>query len=85
MALNDENRAFITVGSLVICFDSLSGSEVWRYDTQTPNVNIVFAADDGSVVVQDGNHHILALNKNGKKTAEEDFDMLHEATPRLPD
>jgi outer membrane protein assembly factor BamB len=85
MALNDENRAFITVGSLVICFDSLSGSEVWRYDAQTRNVNIIFAAEDGGVVVQDGNHHVLALNKDGKKTAEEDFDIFREATPRLPD
>lgn len=84
MALNNENRAFITVGSLVICFDSLSGAEVWRYDAQTLNVNIVFAAEDGSVVVEDGNHHVLSLNKEGKKMAEEDLDPAHLANPPLP-
>lgn len=84
MVLNDQDRAFITVESLVICFNSLSGAEVWRYDAQTQNVNIVFAADSGDVVVEDSNHHILALNQDGKKTADEDFDPAHLANPRPP-
>jgi outer membrane protein assembly factor BamB len=84
MALNDQNHAFITVENLVICFNSLSGAEVWRYDAQTQNVNIVFAAEDGSVVVQDSNHHVIALNQDGKKTAEEYLDPAHQSKPILP-
>lgn len=85
VALNDEDRAFTTVGGIVLCFDSLSGQEVWRYDTGTPKVAIIFAKQDGGVVVQDGNLHMLAVDKNGKKTADEDFNPAHQLQPPLPD
>jgi outer membrane protein assembly factor BamB len=85
IALNDENRAFTTVGGVVLCFDSLSGQEQWRYDSGTERVAIIFAKEEGGVVVQDGNKHLLSLDKNGNKTADEDFDPAHEAPANLPD
>jgi outer membrane protein assembly factor BamB len=85
MVLNDENQACTTIGGVVLCFNSISGKELWRYDTGTAKVTIVFAAEDGSVVAEDSNRHMLALDKYGKKTTEEDFNPARQVTPKLPD
>ena len=84
MVLNEENRAFTTVGGLALCFDLIAGKEVWRYDTRTPKVSITFAAEGGSLVVEDSNHHLLVLDKDGTKTSEENIDAL-QVNSRLPD
>lgn len=85
MVLNDDNRAFTTVGGLVLCFDSITGKEVWRFDSRTPKVSITFAAEGGGLVVENSLHHLLALDKDGKKVSEENVDPAMQKNARLPD
>jgi outer membrane protein assembly factor BamB len=84
MVLNDENQACTAIGGLVLCFDSLSDKELWRYDTGTARVTIIFAAEDGSVVVEDSNRHILALDKHGNKTTDKISILQDRLLPGYP-
>lgn len=85
MVLNEDSRAFTTVGGLVLCFDSISGKEVWRYNSQTPKVSITYAAEGGGLVVENSLHHLLVLDKDGKKISEENMDPALQKNSRLPD
>ena len=46
---------------------------------------ITFAAEGGSLVVEDSNHHLLVLDKDGTKTSEENIDPALQVNSRLPD
>jgi outer membrane protein assembly factor BamB len=66
MVLGGDETAFVTRGSLVVCFDAITGAERWHYDTGVPEIQIVVALADGGVVVGASGQAII-VHKNGAR------------------
>lgn len=52
MVLGEESRGFATRGGILIAFDVRDGREVWRWDSQTAEIEVFAALANGGCLVQ---------------------------------
>lgn len=52
MVLGEENRGFATRGGVLVAFDVLKGTEIWRWDSGTPEIEVFAALANGGCTVQ---------------------------------
>ncbi len=73
MVLGEDDQGFATRGGTVISFSLTTGAELWRYDTEAPEIKIVMATDDGGIVLNTSKGQTLHVYKNAQKVE----DMFH--------
>jgi hypothetical protein len=56
---SEDGTAFLTRGSLVVCFDAITGADLWHYDTSVPGIQVTAALSDGGVMVQGSGEAII--------------------------
>jgi hypothetical protein len=52
MVLGEENRGFATRGGVLVAFDVPRGTEIWRWDSGTPEIEVFAALANGGCTVQ---------------------------------
>jgi hypothetical protein len=68
MVIGSNNRGFVTRGGTLICFNVLTGEEIWRWNSQTPLISVFAALADGSCAIQTPT--ALVAVKDGVESAE---------------
>ncbi|HYM79487.1 MAG TPA: choice-of-anchor D domain-containing protein [Candidatus Dormibacteraeota bacterium] len=70
--LGDQGTYFMTDGNKVISVNEASGSEVWRWQPNSGNVQIIAATAGGGVavknIIQPGQENVVRLDANGSPT-----------------
>jgi outer membrane protein assembly factor BamB len=63
MVLGEHDLAFATSGGVLVAFNVRSGRELWRWDSNTPEVSVYTATADGGCVIRTPQGMVLVQNE----------------------
>jgi outer membrane protein assembly factor BamB len=67
MVLGSDQLAFATRGGLLIAFNQSTGKEIWRWDSNTPEISVVAALASGACLVQTPTDAVIVENSTTAK------------------
>ena len=76
MVLGENNVGFTTRGSKLVAFDVNSGTELWRWDSGVPGIEVFAALADGGCLVQTPKALVNVHNANQAEQVFEGHAMM---------